>query len=96
MSLTTAQVAHIAKLARLNLMPHELDVMTSELSHILEYVKILNEVKTDDIEPTSQVTGIKNALREDEVGASTIEDVLLECSPLSVSSHQIQVPHAHG
>jgi aspartyl-tRNA(Asn)/glutamyl-tRNA(Gln) amidotransferase subunit C len=37
-----------------------------ELSDILEYVEVLNNVDTSGLEPTSQVTGLKNVMRKDE------------------------------
>ncbi|MSR68144.1 Asp-tRNA(Asn)/Glu-tRNA(Gln) amidotransferase subunit GatC [Candidatus Peribacteria bacterium] len=96
-SLTKEQVLHIAKLARLTLTPSEVDKMTKELSSILNYIEILNEVDTTNIEPTAQVTGLTNALREDTVMPSDAKpDDLLACSPLPITEHQIQAPHAHG
>lgn len=96
-TLTKDNVLHIAKLARLTLSPAEVDSMTKELSSILNYIEILSEVNTKNVEPTAQVTGITNALRDDTVIQSeALPDALLECSPLPKSEHQIQVPHAHG
>lgn len=96
-TLTREQVLHIAKLARLELKSEEVDNMTKELSSILNYIDVLSEVDTTSVEPTAQVTGIKNAFREDVVitGEAT-PDQLLDCSPLPKTEHQIQVPHAHG
>ncbi len=96
-SLTRDEVLHIAKLARLELTSEEINKMTTELSSILGYVEMLNEVDTSGVEPTAQVTGITNALRDDTVLPQNVSpDALLECSPLPKSEHQIQVPHAHG
>lgn len=64
--LTIEQVEHIAKLARLELTREEKEMYSSQLSSILDYVKKLNEVNTDGVEETSQVTGLINAMREDE------------------------------
>lgn len=96
-ALTKDQVLHIAKLARLTLKPEEIDKMTRELTSILQYIDMLSELDTSAIEPTAQVTGITNALREDVVISSDANpDALLECSPLMKVEHQIQAPHAHG
>lgn len=59
-------VEHIAKLARIELTEKEKEKFSNELSLILDYINQLNEVDTKDVEPTSQVTGISNALRSDE------------------------------
>ncbi len=96
-ALTSAQVLHIAKLARLTLKPEEIDKMTKELTSILTYIDVLNEVDTTSVEPTAQVTGLTNALRDDAVIPSeATPDSLLQCSALPIIDHQIHAPHAHG
>lgn len=96
-TLTKEQVLHIAKLARLTLTPEEVESMTKELSSILNYIDVLSEVDTSNVEPTAQVTGLTNALRKDEVHTSEAKpDDLLASSPLPIVEHQIQAPHAHG
>ena len=96
-SLTPAQVKHIAKLARLQLTPEEVEKMAKELTSILQYVDMLSEVDTTNVEPIAQVTGLTNALREDIVRPSEASpEMLLGCSPLPIIDHQIQVPSAHG
>lgn len=64
------EVKHIAKLARLPLTKEELKKFQFQLSEILEYMKILNKVNTDSVEPTTQITGLKNILREDKISPS--------------------------
>ncbi len=96
-ALTRDQVLHIAKLARLTLESDEIDKMAKELSSILTYIEMLHEVDTTSVEPTAQITGLTNALREDIVIPSeATPDLLLHCSPLPVTDHQITAPHAHG
>lgn len=63
-------VAHIAKLANLPLKPEEKDKFEKQLSETLSYVEKLNSINTEDIEPTSQVTGLENITREDETKPS--------------------------
>jgi len=70
MKLTKEEVKHIAKLAELDLTDKEIDKYQQELSEILEYVKILDEVDTKNVKPISQVTGFSNIVRADEVGKS--------------------------
>ncbi|MBU1165195.1 Asp-tRNA(Asn)/Glu-tRNA(Gln) amidotransferase subunit GatC [Patescibacteria group bacterium] len=67
MALTKKEVEHIAKLARLGLTDEEKTKYARQLSSILEYVEQLKEVDTKDVEPTAQVTGLENVLREDKV-----------------------------
>jgi len=66
MKLKREQIDHIAKLARLELTEAELKKYGSQLSAVLNYVDQLKEVDTTDVEPTAQITGLENALREDE------------------------------
>jgi len=66
--LTEKEVEHVAKLANLSLKGAEIEKFQKQLSAILGYVEILNQVQTAQIEPTSQVTGLENVLRKDEPG----------------------------
>ena len=67
MALTKKEVEHIALLARLGLTEAEKEKFASQLSSILEYFEQLKEVNTDNIEPTSQVSGLENVMRADEI-----------------------------
>lgn len=67
MKLSKNNIEHIAKLARLELTNEEYEKYGSQLSAVLSYIDQLNEINTDDIEPTAQVTGLLNALREDQI-----------------------------
>ncbi|OGN14047.1 MAG: hypothetical protein A3J47_02015 [Candidatus Yanofskybacteria bacterium RIFCSPHIGHO2_02_FULL_43_22] len=64
--LTEKEVDHIAQLARIKLTDKEKDKFKNELSSILDFVKKLNELDTENIEPIYQTTGIINALRPNE------------------------------
>lgn len=64
--LTDKEIQHIAELARIKLNEKEKDKFKKELSLILDYVKKLNELNTDNVEPLYQVSGIVSALRADE------------------------------
>lgn len=77
MSLSAAEIAHVARLARLQLDPQELERMRVQVSAILDHVSMLQEVDVSGIEPTAQVTGLTSVLRPDAVvGALSREDVL--------------------
>ena len=67
MKLKKTDIEHIAKLARLDLTPRELKKYGSQLSDILSYIEKLQEVDVEGVEPTSQVTGLEDVLREDVV-----------------------------
>ncbi len=89
--LTRDDVLKLAQLARLTLSEEEIEKYRSELSQILAYVQQLKDVDVTGLEPTSQVTGLMNVMREDEVvdyGVSP--DDLLRIVP-SKQDRQIKV-----
>ncbi|MFA6305761.1 MAG: Asp-tRNA(Asn)/Glu-tRNA(Gln) amidotransferase subunit GatC [Candidatus Gracilibacteria bacterium] len=93
--LTEEQVRHVAKLARLSLTDEEVKKFSGQLSGVLEYVDILKEVDTEGVEITSQVTGLKNVMRKDEVVRGDAErEELLACSELEIDSNQVKVMNA--
>lgn len=61
------QIKHIASLAKLHLSQEEIEKFQVQLTDIIKYFDKLNEVDTEGVEPTSQVTGLKNKLRKDEI-----------------------------
>ncbi|MBU2542816.1 Asp-tRNA(Asn)/Glu-tRNA(Gln) amidotransferase subunit GatC [Patescibacteria group bacterium] len=67
MQLTPQQVEDIAKLARLELTSKEKKMYAEQLSVVLDYVEMLNEVDTEGVEETCQVTGLEDVVREDEI-----------------------------
>lgn len=92
MKLTKEEVEKLAHLARLQLTEEEKERYTDQLTSILSYVTMLGEVDTAGVEETSQVTGLSNVTREDEVDATLCSpDELLEASPLPKANHQIRV-----
>lgn len=64
-SLTKADVLYIAKLAKIDLTEEEIEKFLSQLSVIVEHIGKLSEVDTENIEPTSQTTGLENVSRSD-------------------------------
>lgn len=71
-------VSHVAKLANLPLSEGEKKKFEKQLSEILNYVNQLEGIDTKGIEPTSQVTGLENVTREDEVTPSLPQEEVLK------------------
>jgi aspartyl-tRNA(Asn)/glutamyl-tRNA(Gln) amidotransferase subunit C len=71
-------VNHVAKLANLTLSDEEKTKFEKQLEETVEYVKGLDEVDTTEVEPTSQVTGLENITREDEVRPSLSQEEALK------------------
>ncbi len=67
MKLNKKGIQHIANLARLELTDKELKTYGNQLSDVLSYIDQLKEVAVEGVEPTAQVTGLKNVFREDEI-----------------------------
>jgi aspartyl-tRNA(Asn)/glutamyl-tRNA(Gln) amidotransferase subunit C len=65
--LTQADVQHVARLARMRLSPAEIERMQEQLSAILEYIELLQEVDVEGVPPSSHVTGLSSVMRPDEV-----------------------------
>ena len=72
-SIARDEVAHLARLARLDLGPDELDRLAAELDVILGAVARVSEVAADDIPPTSHAVPLTNVFREDDVRPSCRE-----------------------
>ena len=71
--LTYEDVAQIALLARLRLLPEEVNQLTAELQSILQHMEKLQELDTSEVEPFTQAVETSNAFREDVV--TTIPDL---------------------
>ena len=75
------QVRRIARLARINLTPEELDQFASQLSDVLDYVDQLNELDTDGVEPTTGPLKISNVFRQDQAVRSLSSEQALANAP---------------
>ncbi|MBN2306363.1 Asp-tRNA(Asn)/Glu-tRNA(Gln) amidotransferase subunit GatC [Candidatus Peregrinibacteria bacterium] len=91
MKLTSDEVKHIAKLARLELSDEEVKKFGEQLSGILSKAKMLEEIDTSKVEPIAQITGLKNVTYKDEVQSCDLADKLLEQSPMPIQDHMIKV-----
>jgi aspartyl-tRNA(Asn)/glutamyl-tRNA(Gln) amidotransferase subunit C len=79
--LSREQVLHVARLARLELTDEEQARMAEELSKVLDYMETMSELDLADVEPTSHVVAVENALRADEPRPSLPQDVALASAP---------------
>jgi len=89
--LTLSDVQHVAQLANLPLTNKELKLFQTQLSDILKYIDQLQEVNTEGVEPTSQVTGLTNVLREDILTDSLTQTQALSNAPKTKNGY-ILVP----
>jgi aspartyl-tRNA(Asn)/glutamyl-tRNA(Gln) amidotransferase subunit C len=63
--LTSEDIERIATLARLQLTAAEKERYAKDLSVVFAYMEQLNEVETDNVKETCQVTGLEDVVRED-------------------------------
>jgi len=82
MSLTEKDVDYVAKLSRLSLSDDEKKNFTVQLEQILKYVEKLNQLNTDNVEPTAHILPVNNVFREDEVKVHPNSKFAVEQSPL--------------
>jgi aspartyl-tRNA(Asn)/glutamyl-tRNA(Gln) amidotransferase subunit C len=81
MSVSSDQVRHIAKLARIGMRDAEIEALVPELNNILGWVEQLGEVETDGVEPLTAVIDQKLRLRDDVVNDGGIRDEILANAP---------------
>ena len=81
MALTRDEVLHVADLARLSLVPVEIEVFTRQLNDILAYISKLQELDTAGVEPLAHVIPVFNVLREDAVIPGLDRDTALSNAP---------------
>lgn len=91
MSLSIDEVKKIAQLARIKLTPAEAKRHATTISTVLEFVAQLNEVDTDGVEPTAQVTGLEDIAREDISRDCLYKKELLAQMP-QVENNLLKVP----
>jgi aspartyl-tRNA(Asn)/glutamyl-tRNA(Gln) amidotransferase subunit C len=74
-------VAHVAKLARLNLTEEETILFQAQLGRVLEYAEKLREPDTSHVEATAHAIPIFNIFREDEPRAGFSAEEALRNAP---------------
>ncbi|MBL8669862.1 MAG: Asp-tRNA(Asn)/Glu-tRNA(Gln) amidotransferase subunit GatC [Alphaproteobacteria bacterium] len=81
MSIDTATVAKVARLARLRLAPDELQKMAGEIAGILAWVEQLDALDTKAVEPMTSGTGQPLRRRPDVVDDGGQPDAILKNAP---------------
>ena len=95
MSLSIEEVKKIAQLARIELDEVEEKRHSETISTILDFVATLNEVDTEGVEPTAQVTGLEDVVRDDIALDCVYRKELLVQMPL-VNANLLKVPAVFG
>ena len=79
--ITKEEVKKVANLARLELNEDEINNHVEQLEKILEYVKQLEKINTNDVPCTTRAIEVINAFRKDEKKKYDLTEELLELSP---------------
>ena len=75
------EVKKVANLARLELDEDEINNNADQLEKILEYIKQLEKIDTDNVICTTRAIEVKNVFRKDENKNSDCTEDLLELGP---------------
>ena len=89
--ITMDEVKHVANLARLAITEEEAEKLTSDLDAIISFAEELNELDTENVEPTSHVLDMKNIFREDVSKPGLPVEEVLKNAP-DHENGQIKVP----
>jgi len=79
--ITKEEVKKVAQLARLELNEDEINNHAEQLEKILEYIKQLEKIDTDDVQCTTRAIEVINKFRKDEKKKSDCTEELLELGP---------------
>jgi aspartyl-tRNA(Asn)/glutamyl-tRNA(Gln) amidotransferase subunit C len=94
-SISRDEAAHLARLARLDLAPDELDHLAGQLDAIAGYVARVSEVAADDIPPTSHSLPVTNVFRDDEYQPCLPAELALAAAP-EAEDGRFRVPRILG
>jgi aspartyl/glutamyl-tRNA(Asn/Gln) amidotransferase C subunit len=83
-SISSSTVHKIAVLANIPVTPDEENNLATAFTDTLEVVAHMGELDTTTVEPTHQVTGLENVLREDEID----EDRMLSQDASLLNAHK--------
>lgn len=95
MALTPDDVARLARLARIDLTPEELEHLAPQLEGILEAVASVQQVRDADVPPTSHALPLTNVFRPDVVQPSLPVQAALAGAPAAEES-RFRVPQILG
>ena len=92
MEINCETIKHLADLSDLALNDAETEALTSDLQNIIGYISQLDELDTNNIEPTYQVFEMENVWREDEIKPQEASREELLNLTREEKDNQIKVP----
>ena len=92
MEIKREDILHLANLSNFALNESEAKSLGEDLRDIIKYISQLDELDTENVEPTYQAFELENIWREDEILPQDAErEALLALTP-NETNHQIKVP----
>ena len=79
--ITKDEVKKVSQLARLELNEDEINNHAEQLEKILEYIKHLEKIDTDDVPCTTRAIEVTNVFRKDEKKITDSSEDLLKLGP---------------
>ncbi|MFC0628518.1 Asp-tRNA(Asn)/Glu-tRNA(Gln) amidotransferase subunit GatC [Kribbella deserti] len=90
-SITRDEVAHLARLARIELSDDELDHLAPQLDLIIGWVAHVSDAAAGDIRPTSHALPLTNVMRPDEIVPCLTPEQALSGAP-AAEDQRFRVP----
>lgn len=92
MAITREDVVHLAELSNISLAEDQIEPLIKDLDNILGYISQLDELDTDNVEPTYQCFDMQNVWREDEIEEFEAKREDLLVLTRESEDNQIKVP----
>ena len=92
MDIKSEDIKHLAELSSFSLGKDEAAALEKDLNGIIKYISQLDELDTDNIEPTYQVFEMSNVWRADEIQPQEAGREALLSLTKAEFDHQIKVP----
>lgn len=93
--ITSEQVAHVARLARLDLSDAEVETFTDQLAKVLDHAADVEALDVGDVPPTAHPYPLVNVLRADEPSPCLVQQDALAAAPVAEAG-QFRVPPVLG
>ena len=91
MAVSKEEILHIAKLADLKIEESKIDEYAKNLEDILDFIKVLDSVNTDNVEESIGTLNNVNVFRKDEVKEFEDKEALLQNAP-EQESNMFKIP----
>ena len=81
MSIDLKTIKHISKLSRISVDEQKAEKLAEDLNSIFKFIEKLNELKTDNVEPSTSIAETTLKLRIDEVKSKNLRNEIIKNSP---------------